>query len=108
MTREGMKVAKAKGWLRGKQPKWKPNQAKHLVELHDLGTYTQAEFASSSVSDGQRSTELWSACDLLRRNPSDHSCTLQTEIDDSPPTPSLQSDESLRALSSARRTRRCR
>jgi hypothetical protein len=71
VTREGMKVAKAKGWLRGKQPKWKPNQAKHLVELHDLGTYTQAEFASSSVSDGQRSTELWSACDLLRRNPSD-------------------------------------
>jgi DNA invertase Pin-like site-specific DNA recombinase len=42
-TREGMKVAKAKGRLRGKQPKLKPNQAKHLLELHDLGTYTQAE-----------------------------------------------------------------
>ena len=44
-TREGMKVAKAKGRLRGKQPKLKPNQAKHLLELHDLGTYTQAELA---------------------------------------------------------------
>jgi DNA invertase Pin-like site-specific DNA recombinase len=44
-TREGMKVAKAKGQLRGKQPKLKPNQAKHLLELHDLGTYTQAELA---------------------------------------------------------------
>jgi DNA invertase Pin-like site-specific DNA recombinase len=44
-TREGMKVAKAKGRLRGKQPKLKPNQAKHLLELHDSGTYTQAELA---------------------------------------------------------------
>ena len=38
-----MKIAKAKGRLRGKQPKLKPNQAKHLLELHNLGTYTQAE-----------------------------------------------------------------
>ena len=44
-TREGMKIAKAKGRLRGKQPKLKPNQAKHLLELHDLGTHTQAELA---------------------------------------------------------------
>jgi hypothetical protein len=44
-TREGMKVAKANGRLRGKQPKLKPNQAKHLLELHDLGTYTQGELA---------------------------------------------------------------
>src|SRR5215212_18199 len=44
-TREGMQVAKAKGRLRGKQPKLKPNQAKHLLELHDLGTYSQAEIA---------------------------------------------------------------
>src|SRR5215210_2462852 len=35
----------ANGRLRGKQPKLKPNQAKHLLELHDLGTYTQAELA---------------------------------------------------------------
>ena len=44
-TREGVKVTKANGRLRGKQPKLKPNQAKHLLELHDLGTYTQAELA---------------------------------------------------------------
>jgi hypothetical protein len=44
-TREGMKVAKAKGRLRGKQPKLKPNQTKHLLELHDSGSYTQAELA---------------------------------------------------------------
>jgi hypothetical protein len=44
-TRDGMKVAKANGRLRGKQPKLKPNQAKHRLELHDLGTYTQAELA---------------------------------------------------------------
>ena len=44
-TREGMKIAKANGRLRGKQPKLKPYQAKHLLELHDLGTYNQAELA---------------------------------------------------------------
>ena len=44
-TREGMKIAKANGRLRGEQPKLKLNQAKHLLELHDLGTYTQAELA---------------------------------------------------------------
>lgn len=31
-TREGMKVARAKGRLRGKQPKLKPAQEAHLVE----------------------------------------------------------------------------
>jgi DNA invertase Pin-like site-specific DNA recombinase len=40
-SREGMKVAKAKGRLRGKQPKLKPKQAKHLLELHDSASYTQ-------------------------------------------------------------------
>jgi DNA invertase Pin-like site-specific DNA recombinase len=44
-TRKGMKVAKAAGRPRGKQPKLKPNQAKHLLVLNDLGTYTQAELA---------------------------------------------------------------
>jgi hypothetical protein len=29
--------------LRGGEPK--PNQAKHLLELHDLGTYTPTELA---------------------------------------------------------------
>ena len=44
-TREGMQVARGKGRLRGKQPKLKPNQAKHLLELYDLGTYSIAELA---------------------------------------------------------------
>jgi hypothetical protein len=30
----GMKVAKAKGRLRGKQPKLSPRQEAHLIELH--------------------------------------------------------------------------
>ena len=44
-TREGMKVAKAKGRLRGKQPKLKPAQEKHLVELWHAGKHTSAELA---------------------------------------------------------------
>jgi DNA invertase Pin-like site-specific DNA recombinase len=44
-TREGMQVAKAQGHLRGKQPKLTTNQAAHLVELSDLGTYSTAELA---------------------------------------------------------------
>ena len=35
----------AKGRLRCKQPKLKPNQAKHVLELHDSGNYTQPELA---------------------------------------------------------------
>jgi DNA invertase Pin-like site-specific DNA recombinase len=44
-TREGMKVAKAKGRLRGKQPKLTPKQAAHLLKLHQAGEHTTAELA---------------------------------------------------------------
>ena len=44
-TREGMKLAKAKGRLRGKQPKLSKIQSKHLVELNARGSYTSAELA---------------------------------------------------------------
>ena len=44
-TREGMKVARAKGRLRGKQPKLKPAQEAHLVELWRAGQHTSAELA---------------------------------------------------------------
>lgn len=37
-TREGMAVAKAKGKLRGKQPKLSPAQEKHLVSVYREGT----------------------------------------------------------------------
>ena len=44
-TREGMKVAKAKGHLRGKQPKLNRRQEAHLVALLETGEYTTAELA---------------------------------------------------------------
>ncbi len=44
-TREGMQVAKAKGRLRGKQPKLTPAQEAHLVELWRAGRHTSAELA---------------------------------------------------------------
>jgi DNA invertase Pin-like site-specific DNA recombinase len=42
-TREGMRVAKAKDHLRGKQPKLNPGQEAHLVELLSSGDYTTAQ-----------------------------------------------------------------
>ena len=44
-TREGMKVARDKGRLRGKQPKLSPLQESHLVELHRGGQHTSADLA---------------------------------------------------------------
>lgn len=44
-TREGMAVARAKGRLRGKQPKLSPAQEAHLVRLHRSGEHTTAEIA---------------------------------------------------------------
>lgn len=42
-TREGMKVARAKGHLRGKQPKLSRRQEAHLVSLLASGEYSTAE-----------------------------------------------------------------
>ena len=44
-TREGMAVAKAKGRLRGKQPKLSKTQKRHLVSLHQSGAHTTTEMA---------------------------------------------------------------
>jgi DNA invertase Pin-like site-specific DNA recombinase len=44
-TRAGMKVAKAKGRLRGKQPKLNHRQEAHLVSLLETGEYTTADLA---------------------------------------------------------------
>lgn len=44
-TKEGMKVAKKNGRLRGKQPKLTPKQQDHLVSLHNAGNHTSAELA---------------------------------------------------------------
>jgi DNA invertase Pin-like site-specific DNA recombinase len=42
-TREGMKVAKAKGRLRGKQPKLSAKQEAHLVALYRAAEHTVSE-----------------------------------------------------------------
>ena len=42
-TREGMQIAKAKGRLRGKQPKLNTRQEAHLVALHYSGEHSIAE-----------------------------------------------------------------
>lgn len=44
-TREGMKVAKSKGRLRGKPPKLNSRQESHLVQLHAAGEHTMGELA---------------------------------------------------------------
>ncbi|WP_026556953.1 recombinase family protein [Arthrobacter sp. 35W] len=44
-TREGMQVAKAKGRLRGKQPKLSKTQEAHLVSLYKGGEHTTTEIA---------------------------------------------------------------
>ena len=44
-TREGMAIARAKGRLRGKQPKLSARQQAHLVQLNQSGQHTIAELA---------------------------------------------------------------
>jgi DNA invertase Pin-like site-specific DNA recombinase len=44
-TREGMAIARAKGRLRGKQPRLSARQQAHLVQLHQSGQHTIAELA---------------------------------------------------------------
>ncbi|WP_079183411.1 helix-turn-helix domain-containing protein [Kitasatospora aureofaciens] len=44
-TREGMAVARAKGKLKGKQPKLSSRQQAHLVQLHQAGEHTIADLA---------------------------------------------------------------
>lgn len=44
-TREGMAIARARGRLRGKQPKLSTRQQRHLRELHERGEHTVSELA---------------------------------------------------------------
>ena len=44
-TKEGMRVAKVKGRLRGKQPKVNTRQEAHLVALLEAGEHSTAEIA---------------------------------------------------------------
>jgi len=54
-TREGMKVAKAKGRLRGKQSKLSAKQEAHLVALYHAGEHTVSELEELFRSRGRRS-----------------------------------------------------
>jgi hypothetical protein len=65
-----MQVAKAKGHLRGKQPKLTAKQAKHLVELADIGTYSTAELAELfGVSRSTVYRTLLTSCSLASAVP---------------------------------------
>lgn len=44
-TREGMAIARAKGKLRGKQPKLPGKQQRELRRMHDTGTYSISDLA---------------------------------------------------------------
>jgi DNA invertase Pin-like site-specific DNA recombinase len=44
-TREGMKIARSKGRLRGKQPKLSDKQQKELGRMHGTGQYTISDLA---------------------------------------------------------------
>jgi hypothetical protein len=55
-TREGMKIAQAKGRLRGKQPKLNRRPETHLVSLVHSGEYSTAERPSCSALAARRST----------------------------------------------------
>jgi DNA invertase Pin-like site-specific DNA recombinase len=48
-TREGMAVARAKGKLRGKQPKLSVKQQRELVRMYGTGEYTIADLAEVFV-----------------------------------------------------------
>lgn len=55
-TREGMKVAKAKGRLRGKQPKLTVNQGRHLSSSATPAPTALPKWPSCSASAGLRFT----------------------------------------------------
>ena len=44
-TREGMAVARARGKLRGKQPKLTDRRQKELRRMHDIGDYSISDLA---------------------------------------------------------------
>jgi DNA invertase Pin-like site-specific DNA recombinase len=58
-TREGMTVAKAKGRLRGKEPKLNPRQESHPVALFETGEHSTAELADLFGVGRSTSIALW-------------------------------------------------
>jgi DNA invertase Pin-like site-specific DNA recombinase len=60
-TKEGMRVAKAKGRLRGRKPKLNPRQEAHLATLMATGEHSVAELGDLFGSAGPRFTGPCSA-----------------------------------------------
>lgn len=61
-TREGMAVARAKGKLRGKQPKLSAKQARELTRMNDTGEYSVSDLAgvfAVSRATIYRTLERW-------------------------------------------------
>ncbi|MBB6347846.1 DNA invertase Pin-like site-specific DNA recombinase [Nonomuraea muscovyensis] len=59
-TREGMKIAKAEGRLRGRKPKLNARQEAHLVALHKAGEHTSAELPGHDLA--RRRPHVTPAC----------------------------------------------
>ena len=72
-TREGMKVAKAKGRLRGKQPKLTVNQARHLLGSATPAPTARPNWPSCSASAVPRCTGPSAAWAQPRFSPRDRS-----------------------------------
>jgi DNA invertase Pin-like site-specific DNA recombinase len=67
-----MKIAKAKGRLRGKQPKLNPRQEAHLMTLHRAGEHSTTELAD--LFGVARSTVYWGRGDGLDRRSGSWAC----------------------------------
>jgi DNA invertase Pin-like site-specific DNA recombinase len=65
-TKEGMRVAKAKGRLRGRQPKLNSRQEAHLVALHRAGEHGPADISIDISSERRMCRAGWRRAD--RRN----------------------------------------
>lgn len=61
-----MKVAKAKGRLRGKQPKLNPRQETHLVALFETGEHSTAALADLFGVGRSTVYRAWSGVDQPR------------------------------------------
>lgn len=56
-VREGIEIAKAKGYLRGRQPELSAAQHRHLLEMNETDTHSVAELAELSGIDERPYTD---------------------------------------------------
>ena len=68
-TREGMAIARAKGKLRGKQPKLSEKQQRELCRMHATGDYSISDLPKSSLYRDQPSTGRSTALSLPHDDP---------------------------------------